>query len=286
MSMIPNVYIYEKQSAMDFFEQALKEYNRKNYYKTVEYFDNVKVMDNTSNELNVFRAMTKIELGELWPARLAVEKHLQQFPLDEQASNMLSNIVLKLGNSQPQYEDFKAHIESVEGQLMDEQAKYLFNKVKSLNNDANILEIGSGFGKSTVSLAFSCVGTNKQLYSIDSFGYESGYLNVFFDIWYNTVIRFDLERFVIPLIGASNEQLLKWGDKPKLDFVFIDASSDYTDVIKDFELVYPLVKNEGLIAFHNVDCPGPMKVWYETAAPLLMSHENCGNILCGRKNSR
>jgi ubiquinone/menaquinone biosynthesis C-methylase UbiE len=70
-----------------------------------------------------------------------------------------------------------------------------------------------------------------------------------------------------------------------LDFVFIDASHHYVDVIKDFQMVYPMVKDGGWIAFHDVEpgWPGPWRVWCETARSVLSTHEYCFNLACGRK---
>lgn len=44
-------------------------------------------------------------------------------------------------------------------------------------------------------------------------------------------------------------------DEP-LDFLFIDGSHYYPDVKKDFEMYYPLVRDGGAIAFHDVILTG------------------------------
>ena len=42
----------------------------------------------------------------------------------------------------------------------------------------------------------------------------------------------------------------------KLDFLFIDGDHTYEGVKKDFEMYSPLVRNGGIIAFHDI-CPHP-----------------------------
>jgi hypothetical protein len=44
-----------------------------------------------------------------------------------------------------------------------------------------------------------------------------------------------------------------------LDFVFIDAAHDYDSVRKDISAWFPKIKNEGVIAGHDYDCPDVRK---------------------------
>ena len=78
---------------------------------------------------------------------------------------------LKILNHQIFYafEDIFRYIDSVNGHLVSGQEKYLFEKVKSLPENANILEIGCNHGRSTSSMAFGCIGTKKTIFSIDTF---------------------------------------------------------------------------------------------------------------------
>ncbi|KPA16638.1 glycosyltransferase [Candidatus Magnetomorum sp. HK-1] len=89
------------------------------------------------------------------------------------------------------------------------------------------------------------------------------------------------------MIGYSHEVILTLDKKIKFDFVFIDASHHYKDIIKEFELIYPMVNIGGWIAFHDVDpaWPGPWRAWRETGMKNLYSHEYCSTISCGQKNS-
>ncbi|KPA16637.1 glycosyltransferase [Candidatus Magnetomorum sp. HK-1] len=96
------------------------------------------------------------------------------------------------------YDEIGYFINSITGFLVKGQEKYLFDKVKSLPNNAKILEIGSCYGRSACSLATACVGTNKRVFSIDTFlGNTDGGTrkegNTFLDVWYNNVTRLKLE---------------------------------------------------------------------------------------------
>ncbi len=189
------------------------------------------------------------------------------------------------------YQDIHHAVNGVEGFMAAGQEEYLFNKVKSLTRDAVIVEIGAFKGRSTVAMAYACVGTNKKIYSIDTWdGNDSDFPDRnFLDIWQHNIQLNGLEEYVIPLRGYSHEILNRWHEltagKP-IDFIFIDGSHQYLDVLKDFELSFPLVKNGGWIAFHDVfeTWAGSERVWHEIALFRLINHEYCSTIACGQKN--
>ncbi len=188
------------------------------------------------------------------------------------------------------YEDVHAMVETVEGWMLDGQPKFLFNKVKSLSDGAIILELGANHGKSTCAMAFACVGTNKRIISIDAFcdseDPETGAQGAdFLHIWKGNLTRLGLESYATPMRGYTHDLLENWNPDLKLDFVFIDASHEYIDVLLDFQLVYPKVKQNGWIAFHDVEpgWPGSWRVWIEAAAPLLSEHEVVSTLSAGRK---
>ena len=186
------------------------------------------------------------------------------------------------------YEEVSRYIDDVEGWLVPGQERYLFEKVKQLPDHSKIIEVGACYGRSTCSMAFACVGSNKQIFSIDTFlgntkGGTRKYGNTFFDIWANNIKRYNLHNYVNPAIGFSHEVLKKMNIK--FSFAFINASHHYIDVLKEFELIYPLIEDGGWIAFHDVapDWPGPWRVWRETAMQLLSSHEYISTLACGQK---
>ncbi|MDD2338360.1 MAG: glycosyltransferase family 9 protein, partial [Geobacteraceae bacterium] len=90
--------------------------------------------------------------------------------------------------------------------------------------------------------------------------------------------------------GLSHEVLSRWNELTngcRVDFAFIDGSHQYDDVLRDFDMVFPLVNEGGYIAFHDVvdTWNGPLRVWYETALPKLYDIDYSTTLACGRKPS-
>jgi glycosyltransferase involved in cell wall biosynthesis/predicted O-methyltransferase YrrM len=198
-----------------------------------------------------------------------------------------------LGLKQPdKYQDIQSAVEAITGFMVPGQEEYLFNKVKSLPQDAVIVEIGSFQGRSTVAMAYACVDTNRKIYSIDTWdGNDSDFSErQFFEIWQQNIQTNNLGQYVLPLRGYSHDVLEQWqklATGQAIDFIFIDGSHQYTDVLKDFELSFPLVKDGGWIAFHDVinTWPGPDRVWHDIAKLRLVNHQYSSSLACGQKNS-
>jgi predicted O-methyltransferase YrrM len=52
--------------------------------------------------------------------------------------------------------------------------------------------------------------------------------------------------------ATTLQEVMQILDGAKIDFLFIDGDHTYEGVKQDFEMYRPLVKNNGLIAFHDV----------------------------------
>ncbi|AFY56299.1 glycosyltransferase [Rivularia sp. PCC 7116] len=189
------------------------------------------------------------------------------------------------------YATIQPAVEAVEGYMLPGQEKYLFEKVKSLSEDAVIVEIGSFKGRSTVAMGYACIGTKRKIYCIDTWdGNDSDFSErQFFDIWQQNIQQNGLEEYVVPLRSYSHEALKQWNElteSKKIDFIFIDGSHQFLDVLKDFELSFPLVKDDGWIAFHDVihTWPGCERVWHDIAKPSLVNHEYSSTLACAQKS--
>ncbi len=176
-------------------------------------------------------------------------------------------------------------IDQFEGLLVEGQEWWLYNTSYNQTNDAVIVEIGSFKGRSTACLALGCVGTAKRVYAIDTFnGNDSDFhQRNFFDQFQANISSLNLDRYVHPIVGLSTEAAPGW-DKP-IDFIFIDGSHEYNDVLADFENFYPHVKPGGIIAFHDVTegWPGVVRCWNEAASHRLSNIGRCTTIAFGRK---
>lgn len=66
---------------------------------------------------------------------------------------------------------------------------------------------------------------------------------------------------------STRDKLLELLDDQEIDFLFIDADHQYDGVKKDFELYEPLVREGGVIAFHDIlgenEVIGVGKLWQE-----------------------
>ncbi len=190
------------------------------------------------------------------------------------------------------YKSIQPIVEAIEGFMVPGQEKYLFNKVKALPDRAVIVEIGSYKGRSTVAMAYACIGSNRKIYCIDTWdGNDSDFPDrKFFDIWQNNIEKNGLSPYVIPLQGYSHQVLSQWQElagEQEIDFIFIDGSHQFLDVLKDFELSYNLIKEGGWIAFHDVvpTWPGSERVWHKIAKNRLINHEYSSTLACGQKQS-
>ncbi|HEY0456739.1 MAG TPA: FkbM family methyltransferase, partial [Verrucomicrobiae bacterium] len=195
------------------------------------------------------------------------------------------------------YESIRAQVEAVPGFLCPGQEEYLFNKVRSLPENAIIVEIGSFKGRSTVAMGLACVGTRRRIFCIDTWDREDweGTSKHFpaegtFAVWQKNVRDNNLSDYVTPLQGRSHNILSRWDELSggkEIDFIFIDGSHELAEVHRDFDLAYPLVKPGGWLALHDVvaEWPGPLQVWKDTASVQLENHEICSTIACGQKPS-
>jgi predicted O-methyltransferase YrrM len=186
------------------------------------------------------------------------------------------------------FEHISLLLNTVYGWILKDQERFLFEKVKALPDGAVILEMGACRGKSTVAMAFACVGTRKRIFSVDTFcGNEGlmGKVEEFQPVWAGNLRRFGLEQYATPLRGFTTEIVPQRHLYPPPDFVFIDAAHEYIDVLEDFRNIYPYVKDGGQISFHDVEMgwPGPWRVWKDYAQDLLIDLDFSTSLACGRK---
>jgi hypothetical protein len=129
--------------------------------------------------------------------------------------------------------------------------------VETFNSGSHFVEIGSWLGRSAAFLAVEILNSGKQIKfdCIDTWaGSDEHRYN---DVVVNNVL---FERFlnnirpakeVITPIRKPSLEAVELYDDNSLDFVFIDASHDYENVLKDVKAWYPKVKSGGLFAGHD-----------------------------------
>ena len=234
------------------------------------------------------KALAKAGLGRLSEVRAHAAAAIAGEDMAPAAWTLLRVIMPYLPFGEDSYPSVRTAVESVEGYLVSGQEAFLHNLVLALPNNARILEVGGYLGRSTTAMAFACVGTERRIVTVDTFFGNDGPMgrsDSFLDVWKANLADFDLERFVTPRPGWAHE-VLRQADAPRdFDFAFIDGSHEYADVLRDFEIIHPLVKPGGYIALHDVEpgWPGPWRVWRQAAAPSLVDHAVVSTLACGRK---
>jgi len=129
-------------------------------------------------------------------------------------------------------------------------------------DSAVFIEVGSWFGKSTAYMGAQIKKNDKNIrfYAVDTWEgagesetqkkiVSSHGGNIFPAFWQN-MVNSKLEDVILPLQITSEKASLLFDDET-LDFVFIDASHVYDEVIKDISCWHPKIKKGGIIAGHD-----------------------------------
>ena len=197
-------------------------------------------------------------------------------------------------SSAPAFTDVWPAIDAVRGFLVPGQERWLFNAALQQDDGAVIVEIGSFLGRSTTAMAFACQGTNRRIYAIDTFkGNDSDFKNGlnaitwegddYLETFKANLRANDLLRYVTPIQGLSHAAGASW-DKP-IDFLFVDGSHEFDDVMQDFSDFFPWLKPGGLIAFHDVlpNRDGPYRAWREHIRHQVDAPSSFFSIAYGQK---
>lgn len=161
------------------------------------------------------------------------------------------------------------------------------NKLHTLAKQSTVaIEIGSYMGASSVAIASSGL---QCLYCVD--------------IWVsNTSLRPDptdgktlFEAFtentreyknICPIVGYSQEVIRFFlNENICPDLLFIDGDHSYEGAKQDFDLYFPIVKEGGLVVFHDYSFPTVRKVIQEEVISKTVNHNNLPNMWWGRKKS-
>ncbi|MEQ8662725.1 MAG: class I SAM-dependent methyltransferase [Gammaproteobacteria bacterium] len=183
-------------------------------------------------------------------------------------------------------------IDTVPGFLAPNQERCLFDLVAALPEDALVLEVGSFLGRSTVSMAFACRNTARQVFAVDTFegnahDFVKGKNKIdwegdsFFPLFWQHLRERGLDRHVVPLRATSHAIAKCWG-KP-LDMVYLDGSHQYADVVAEIDAFVPWIKPGGCVAMHDVieGWPGVYRAWQEKLSGELVDQGQVGSLRYG-----
>jgi len=155
--------------------------------------------------------------------------------------------------------------EKIEGWLSVQEGIFLYRIANNLPSNANIAEIGSWKGKSTIWLASALTDKKgTKVYSIDPHVGSPEKVNEYqkvdtFGKFQENVAVNGLENQVISLKMASRKAFSVFKDT--IDLLFIDGSHTYPAVKEDFSLWKSKMKKGGWIVMHDATViPGVWKV--------------------------
>ena len=134
------------------------------------------------------------------------------------------------------------------------------NMVQKFDN-ATFVEIGSWKGKSAIYMAEEIVKHKKNIkfYAVDLFEYSEEYKDQFIDtpdLYKEYLDNIEpVKNYITTIKGDSVEMSKEFNDN-SIDFIFVDASHIYENVLKDLKHWYPKLKTGGIITGHDYSSPG------------------------------
>jgi hypothetical protein len=143
------------------------------------------------------------------------------------------NFMLGIATDVVSFESVWERAQEIESpHLPKEHGKILFEI--SQRAPGNCVEIGSWMGRSTALIGSAVRNSGGRLYAIDHWNkIAGGIIQTDMDIWKSwnqTVVDWDLERFVVPLRGLSHEIASGWNFKRhSIGFLFIDGLHSYLE---------------------------------------------------------
>lgn len=135
---------------------------------------------------------------------------------------------------------------------------------------SHFVEVGSWFGKSTVFMAVEIISSGKNIKfdAVDT--WKSDYIPETFlvegtleyeavvkkgNIFYEFLRNIESVKYIVNPIRLDSVKAANLYDDKSLEFVFIDASHVYENVLSDIKAWFPKVKQGGHIAGHDYPAP-------------------------------
>lgn len=160
--------------------------------------------------------------------------------------------------------DIVALTGKIDGWLDPQETRLLYRTALAIPENGVIVEIGSYRGKSTVIMGYAALERNATVYAVDPFeGVMDGEVVSKID---RDHLRLNLKKHgvtkVVQIVTAcSASAAAEWGDKTEpdaIDFIFIDGSHMYEDVLLDLQAWSPFVVGKIACHDHNENWPGVM----------------------------
>ena len=163
-------------------------------------------------------------------------------------------------------------VESIGGWFSSTEILAIYRTVKSLPNNAKILEIGSYRGRSTNAIGYAMQGSARELYCLDIWrdfeqqgirkSDQTAHLLPLTDyaIFEEFLRNTEWFRDQLRILRGSTKQLQEILPKHFFDLIFIDGAHDYENVFQDITVSLQCLKPSGIICGHDYHTDGGQDV--------------------------
>lgn len=146
---------------------------------------------------------------------------------------------------------------------------FLYEKAVQEAKDNDVfVEVGSFMGKSTSCMATFIKNSGKKIdfYAVDHWQGSEEHKEHYSDIhlwesFQDNMVKYKLTEYIKPIIKDSIEASKLFSDE-SIDFLHLDASHDYENVLLDIKSWYPKIKKGGVMSGDDFDLkhwPGVVK---------------------------
>jgi len=142
----------------------------------------------------------------------------------------------------------------VHGFLLFNEGLGLYNLAKKLPNEAVIVEIGSFLGRSTCFIAEAIKNKNIKFITIDTFQ-NQGMTKEIVDVYSKFLDNVECYKDLLIVKKGFSYDMVKEIKYHPIDMIFIDGDHRYNGITRDIKDWIPLVKKDGIIAFHDYCIP-------------------------------
>lgn len=178
---------------------------------------------------------------------------------------------------------------SINGHSIYGYSRYLnfYHDIVSNSKDGDLfVEVGSFLGQSTAAMGKFIKDTGKRIdfhavdiFELSTFSDEPHYKVIeehggdFYGIFQDNLEKAQVRDYVNPVKATSLQAAAQYEDR-SIDFLMIDASHSYPDVVDDIEAWYPKVKLGGIISGDDYDFEEVFKAVADTCGKAVMVYPN------------
>ena len=150
--------------------------------------------------------------------------------------------------------------------------RYIYRRMVELaNHSSRFVELGAFYGNSAAFMAVEIINSGKNIKFdvVDTFrgsqehqqgkGAEDPIIAEYGNLAGEYVKYMTPVQHIVRTLVMTTVQAVDFYQDESIDFLFHDASHQYDDVIKDFEIWYPKIKHGGVIGGHDAQLPGVKK---------------------------